>query len=84
MVRLGGHGLSIGSDDPYAFAKAHVAYGYGAAYVPATLTADDTAKLSDFEKAFAAEDVMLAEIGIWRNLVTPDDVVRKANITLPQ
>jgi sugar phosphate isomerase/epimerase len=79
-VRLGGNGLSVGSDDPYAFAKAHVAYGYGAAYVPATLTASDTAKLSDFEEAFAAEDVVLAEIGIWRNLVTPDDAVRKTNL----
>ena len=80
MIRLGGHGLPIGSEDPYAFARAHRAYGYGAAYVPASLTAGDTALLADFEKAFAAEDVLLAEIGIWRNLVTPDDAVRKANL----
>ena len=80
MIRLGGHGLPVGSEDPYAFARAHRDYGYGAAYVPATLTANDTAQLAAFEKAFAAEDVMLAEIGIWRNLVTPDDAVRKANL----
>lgn len=80
MVRLGGHGLPVGSDDPYAFARAHVDFGYGAAYVPATLTVNDTVALADFEKAFAAEDVMLAEIGIWRNLVTPDDALRKTNL----
>ena len=80
MIRLGGHGLPVGSEDPYASARAHRDYGYGAAYVPATLTANDTTQLAAFEKAFAAEDVMLAEIGIWRNLVTPDDAVRKANL----
>lgn len=80
MIRLGGHGLPVGSDDPQAFARAHRAYGYSAAYVPATLTANDTELLAAFERAFAAEDVVLAEIGIWRNLVTPDDAVRKANL----
>jgi sugar phosphate isomerase/epimerase len=36
--------------------------------------------LADWEKAFAAEDVTLAEIGVWRNLVTPDETARKANL----
>ncbi len=80
MIRLGGHGLPVGGEDPAAFARAHRDFGYGAAYVPAALNAGDTAQLVAFEQAFAAEDVMLAEIGIWRNLVTPDDVVRKANL----
>lgn len=80
MIRLGGNGLPVGSEDPYAFAKAHRAYGYSAAYVPAALTANDTTQLADFEKAFAAKDVMLAEVGIWRNLVTRDDGTRKANL----
>jgi sugar phosphate isomerase/epimerase len=80
MIRLGGHGLPVGSEDPFAFARAHREFGYGAAYVPATLTAGDTQALADFEKAFAAENVVLAEIGIWRNLITPDDAVRKANL----
>jgi len=80
MIRLGGHGLPVGSEDPQAFAHAHRDYGYSAAYVPATLTANDSARLAAFEAAFAAEDVMLAEVGIWRNLVTPDDAVRKTNL----
>jgi sugar phosphate isomerase/epimerase len=76
MVRLGGHGLSVGHEDFEAFARAHSAYGYGAAYVPVTLKLADA---SAFERAFAAEDVMLAEVGIWRNLITPVEAKRKAN-----
>ena len=33
----------------------------------------DTQRLRDIETAFAREDVMLAEIGIWRNLVAPEE-----------
>jgi sugar phosphate isomerase/epimerase len=79
MIRLGGHGLPVSSEDPYAFARAHVAFGYGAAYVP-PVSIGETQRLQDIEKAFVGEDVMLAEIGIWRNLITPDDAVRKANL----
>jgi sugar phosphate isomerase/epimerase len=79
MIRLGGHGLPVGSDDPWAFARAHREFGYGAAYVP-EVRIEDAQRLADIEKAFAAEDVMLAEIGIWRNLITPDDAVRKVHL----
>jgi sugar phosphate isomerase/epimerase len=60
--------------------RAHTAFGYGAAYVPAALRPEDSKRLADWEAAFAAEDVVLAEVGIWRNIVTPDDAERKANI----
>ena len=80
MIRLGGHGLPVGSEDPFAFAKAHSTYGYGAAYVPSSLTMADGKLLADWERAFTAEDVTLAEIGIWRNLVTPDEAARKVNL----
>lgn len=80
MIRLGGHGLPVGTDDPQLLARAHVEHGYGAAYVPAALTAADTQKLADFEAAFASADVTLAEVGIWRNLVSPDEAVRKDNL----
>ena len=78
MIRLGGHGLPITSDDPYAFARAHTAFGYGAAYCP-PVKLSDTARLADIRKAFEAEKVTIAEIGIWRNLITPDDTTRKAH-----
>lgn len=80
MIRLGGHGLPVGSEDPARFARAHAAFGYGAAYVPATLTPADSGLLARWEEAFAAEDVMLAEVGIWRNVVSPDAAERSANI----
>ena len=78
MIRLGGHGLPVSSDDPYAFARAHVDFGYGAAYCPPVKLAD-TQRLADIRKAFEAEGVPIAEIGIWRNLVSTDPETRKAN-----
>jgi sugar phosphate isomerase/epimerase len=78
-IRLGGHGLPVGSEDPYAFARAHREFGYGAAYVP-EVTLADRDRLVAIEQAFGAENVVLAEIGIWRNLVSPDETVRKANL----
>jgi sugar phosphate isomerase/epimerase len=78
MVRLGGNGIAGGDGDPFAFARAHRVYGYGAAYCPPA-SIKDAARLADIEKAFAAENVTIAEVGIWRNLVTRDDAVRKAH-----
>lgn len=57
MIRLGGHGLPLGSDDPRAFARAHADFGYGAAYCP-PVSINDTARLAAIEKAFAAANVM--------------------------
>jgi len=78
MIRLGGNGIPGREGDPFAFARAHVAYGYGAAYCP-PVSINDARRLADIEKAFAAADVTIAEIGIWRNLVTRDMAVRKAH-----
>lgn len=79
-IRLGGHGLPVGSDDPYAFARAHRDFGYSAAYVPVSLVGADARTLADWEKAFSEQDVTLAEVGIWRNLIDPDPVRRKAEL----
>ena len=79
MIRLGGHGLPVGSEDPYAFAAAHRAFGYRAAYCPPVEIGDST-RLKAIEAAFTQQDVLLAEIGIWRNLTAVEDDVRKANI----
>jgi sugar phosphate isomerase/epimerase len=79
MIRLGGHGLPVGAEDPYAFAAAHRAFGYRAAYCP-PVEIDDTDRLRAIEAAFGQQDVLLAEIGIWRNLTAVEDDVRAANI----
>ena len=79
-IRLGGHGLPVGSDDPVAFARAHRTFGYAAAYVPVSLIGADAQTLASWEKAFLEQDVTLAEVGIWRNLIDPDPVKRKAEL----
>lgn len=79
MIRLGGHGLPVGPEDPEAFAAAHRAFGYRAAYCP-PCDIEDTARQQAIETAFARADVVIAEIGIWRNLITPDESVRRQNI----
>jgi sugar phosphate isomerase/epimerase len=79
MIRLGGHGLPVAPDDPAAFARAHRDFGYRAAYCP-PVEIGDHARLLDIERAFADADVMLAEVGIWRNLIAVEDDVRAANI----
>jgi len=79
MIRLGGHGLPVGSDDPEAFARAHRDFGYSAAYCPPCDLFDTDRQLA-IEKSFAQADVMIAEVGIWCNLLTPEDDVRRANI----
>jgi sugar phosphate isomerase/epimerase len=78
-IRLGGHGLPAGPEDPEAFARAHVAFGYRAAYCP-VLDLNDASGLAAFERAFAAAGVTLAELGIWRNLIAVEPEVRAANI----
>ena len=79
MIRFGGYGVPAADDDPYAFARAHRAFGYGAAYVP-KVEIGDAQRLADIERAFDQEDVVLAEVGIWRNLITPDDKVRAEHL----
>ena len=79
MIRLGGHGIEVSPDDPVAFARAHRDFGYRAAYVP-PVEVGDAARLAAIERAFAEADVVLAEIGIWRNLVAPEPEVGRANL----
>jgi sugar phosphate isomerase/epimerase len=78
-IRLGGHGLRADPEDPEAFARAHRDFGYRAAYVPAVGVGDGD-RLAAIERAFGAADVVLAEIGIWRNLIAPEAEVRRGNL----
>jgi len=77
-VRLGGHGLPVGPDDPAAFARAHRDFGYGAAYCP-ELSLADAPRLRAVEAAFKAENVTIAEYGIWRNLTAIEPDRKKAH-----
>jgi sugar phosphate isomerase/epimerase len=77
-IRLGGP-IFLKSDDPVALAREHRRLGYSAAYVPA-VTANDAPRLKAIREAFAAENVVIAEVGAWRNLLDPDAAKRAANL----
>lgn len=67
------------SDDPRELAKEHRRLGYSAAYCPAA-KADDTARVQEIAMAFAAENVAIAEVGAWVNMMDPDPGKRKSNL----
>jgi sugar phosphate isomerase/epimerase len=75
---LGGP-IFLRSEDPAALAREHRRLGYSAAYCPNANTGD-TDRARAIEKAFAAENVAIAEVGAWRNMLDPDAAKRKANL----
>jgi sugar phosphate isomerase/epimerase len=77
-IRLGGPVL-LKSSDPRELAREHRRLGYSAAYCPEAKV-EDTALLREIEKAFAAENVVIAEVGAWVNMLDPDDAKRAKNL----
>jgi sugar phosphate isomerase/epimerase len=77
-IRLGGP-VFLKSDDPRELAREHRRLGYSAAYCPEA-KADDTARVREIEKAFAAENVVIAEVGAWVNMLDPDAEKRAKNL----
>jgi sugar phosphate isomerase/epimerase len=76
-VRLGGPIAYDG--DPEMYARAHVEFGYRAAYMP-NVKLESRAEIAAIVKAMAADDVIIAEAGAWKNLIAHDETVRKANL----
>src|SRR3954453_8439322 len=76
-VRLGGP-IFKKSDDPRELAREHRRLGYSAAYCPDSKV-EDTARNSEIVKAFAAENVVIAEVGAWKNMMDPDADKRREN-----
>lgn len=77
-IRLGGP-IFLKSDDPRELAREHRRLGYSAAYCPAA-KATDSEHTREIVKAFAAEDVVIAEVGAWRNMLDPDAAKRRENL----
>jgi sugar phosphate isomerase/epimerase len=77
-VRLGGP-IFLKSEDPAELAREHRRLGYSAAYCPPA-KAEDTVHVSAIEKAFAAENVLIAEVGAWVNMLDPDTEKRRSNL----
>jgi sugar phosphate isomerase/epimerase len=77
-IRFGGP-IFLKSDDPDALAREHRRLGYSAAYCPG-VKLQETEKIRAIEKAFSAQNVIIAEVGAWNNLLDPDPVKRAANL----
>jgi sugar phosphate isomerase/epimerase len=77
-LRLGGP-IFLKSEDPVELAREHRRLGYRAAYVP-PVTTDDRAKIAAITGAFAAQDVIIAEVGAWKNIMDSDEATRKVNL----
>src|ERR1051325_4328386 len=78
-IRLGGP-IFLKSDDPVALAKEHRRLGYSAAYCPQIADAKNPELIRAIQKAFAAENVVIAEVGAWKNMLDPDSGKRKENL----
>lgn len=76
-VRLGGP-VFLKTEDPVELAREHRTWGYSAAYCPPMQPGDDT-RARAIREAFAAENVVIAEVGAWRNLLDPDPQKRAEN-----
>jgi len=78
-VRLGGP-IFLESSDPAALAREHRRLGYSAAYCPQIATVKDTDMLRAIQRAFGTENVCIAEVGAWKNMLDPDAAKRRENL----
>jgi sugar phosphate isomerase/epimerase len=77
-VRLGGP-VFLKSEDPAELAREHRRLGYSAAYCP-NAKSTDADRVRAIVKAFADENVAIAEVGAWVNMLDPDSEKRKKNL----
>jgi sugar phosphate isomerase/epimerase len=77
-MRLGAS-LEISSDDPEEIACAYAVARYGAAVCP-PLTLEQGERIRAVREAFHRHDVVLAEVGVWNNMLHPDPDRREANV----
>jgi sugar phosphate isomerase/epimerase len=86
VTEYGEHGLRLGgpvflkTEDPALLAREHRRLGYGAAYCPEFATLSDLKTVREIERSFAAERIVIAEVGAWRNMLDPDPAKRNANL----
>jgi sugar phosphate isomerase/epimerase len=78
-VRLGGP-IFLRTDDPGELAREHRRLGYSAAYCP-NARAEDGDRVRAIRAAFGAENVVIAEVGAWRNMLDPDPQKRRDNLS---
>ena len=77
-IRLGGP-IFLRNADPRELAREHRRLGYSAALCPQAKV-EDSARVHEIEKSFAAENVVIAEVGAWNNMLDTDAEKRRANL----
>jgi sugar phosphate isomerase/epimerase len=77
-ICLGGP-IYLDSDDPGALAREHRRLGYRAAYIPKVERHEED-RIKAIVKEFAAQDVVIAEVGAWVNMLDPDTEKRRKNL----
>lgn len=78
-IRLGGP-IFLPSSDPAALAREHRRLGYSAAYCPDIATLHDSKLLDEIQRAYDAENVVISEVGAWKNMLDPDSAKRRDNL----
>lgn len=78
-MRLGAMQLFEDYDSPEQWARIVTAHGYTAASTPVdeSASADEVAA---YQQAALDSDLLIAEVGVWRNTCTDDEAQRAANI----
>ena len=78
QIRLGAP-VFVRTEDPDELAAAHVKLGYRAAYCP-NVSLNDATRISALREAFKKQDVVIAEVGRWVNLLDSDPEKRRLNL----
>jgi sugar phosphate isomerase/epimerase len=77
-VRLG-VSLHIENEDPEAIARQYILAGYCAAACP-PVSLDQPDRIRLIREAFSRHNLLLAEVGVWNNMMDPDEVTRRLNL----
>jgi sugar phosphate isomerase/epimerase len=77
-MRLG-VGLDFQTEDPEEIARGYYQAGYSAAICPPA-TIDQADRIQAIRKAFQRWDILLAEVGVWNNMLDPDPHKRADNL----
>ena len=77
-IRLGGP-IFLKSDDPDTLSAEHRRLGYSAAYCP-QVDLKNRELVGAIEQAFARSNLVIAEVGAWKNMLDPDPEKRSANV----
>jgi sugar phosphate isomerase/epimerase len=73
-IRLGGP-LFTRTDNPDDWIKELRSFGYRAAYCPVDISASHD-EISAYKKAAKKADIIISEVGVWKNPISPDETER--------